>query len=275
VARGRRRLALTLDLLAQVAWFLRRHRKERSELARQCAFCDRDANSVEDALPLWLADVIGPEPGERVYHSTDTTYRETNVMRLKVRRVCTVCNNEWMSNLEKRAKPLLLPMIEGRPTVIAEERDKRTLGAWALKTLMMLEYAKPERESLIPRPHCVFLRTYQRPPQQVKVWMGALPAELPNAPRARRFWERATYRKGPLPASDELKLYLGAISIKQLVFRIEGFFGDDVVRRYMDKSGRPRLEDLALQIWPPGDDQVKWPPPMLETEESLRAFLDN
>jgi hypothetical protein len=54
-------------------------------------------------------------------------------------RVCGTCNNGWMSSLENRAKPILIPLIDGQRSIFGFTTDERlVLARWAAKTAYAL-----------------------------------------------------------------------------------------------------------------------------------------
>jgi hypothetical protein len=70
-----------------------------------------------------------------------TSKQERVAIRLdsfKLKRVCTDCNNGWMSHLEETTKPILLGLIKGgRPLSALEEEERRILARWAGKTAII------------------------------------------------------------------------------------------------------------------------------------------
>jgi hypothetical protein len=50
---------------------------------------------------------------------------------------CKVCNNGWMKDLEDRARPLLLPMLDGFKTVL-DRTSQTVIAAWITKTAFSL-----------------------------------------------------------------------------------------------------------------------------------------
>jgi hypothetical protein len=57
-------------------------------------------------------------------------------------RVCSKCNNGWMSALESVAMPILKPLIEGTANLYACKGEEAAIvGRWAAKTAYMLNAA--------------------------------------------------------------------------------------------------------------------------------------
>ncbi|MGH2922380.1 MAG: hypothetical protein ACRDKU_09965, partial [Gaiellaceae bacterium] len=91
-----------------------------------------------------------PDP-ERITSVTHTQKSEGEELRtwtagkldMKVRRVCESCNNGWMSELEKAAQPVLLPLIEGKSKKLVPV-EQEVVAVWAIKTALMCEFLYPE-----------------------------------------------------------------------------------------------------------------------------------
>jgi hypothetical protein len=60
---------------------------------------------------------------------------------VKARRVvCEQCNNVWMSGLQDKAKPMMLPLIDATRTAGLRPTECAFLGSWGAVTGIMLEY---------------------------------------------------------------------------------------------------------------------------------------
>ena len=60
----------------------------------------------------------------------------------RLNRVCELCNNGWMSQLEDAVKPILLRLIRGEGTLAAlVEEERQILAKWAGKTAIIESYA--------------------------------------------------------------------------------------------------------------------------------------
>lgn len=75
-----------------------------------------------------------------------------------------------MSRLQNRAKPVLLPFLEGRWPVLSAE-DQTTLAAWATMSVMVFEFA--DMDSLVtPQVQRERFRKDQTPPEGWAIWVG-------------------------------------------------------------------------------------------------------
>lgn len=150
----------------------------------ECAFCGLDKRlSLEHVWPEWLLKhVPPPDPSERKIRSIgvfssitglddiqdrDEGPRSTPVL---VRAVCEPCNNKWMSDLENEAKPVLVPLLDGRDLRLkSEEAD--VLRRWAFKTVTMIEYTAGDRRAVTKEQRRYFFEHRDVPPG-VRMWIG-------------------------------------------------------------------------------------------------------
>ncbi len=91
-------------------------------MPRTCIFCNSPLTGVraeEHVIPRWLMEYLEITDDQlylAVAHSEDDTIVKdrTHVAGNFVEgRVCEDCNNGWMNDLEKQARELLKPLIEG------------------------------------------------------------------------------------------------------------------------------------------------------------------
>jgi hypothetical protein len=81
---------------------------------RLCLFCSSNANSIEDAWPLWLTSLFKGERPMAVHaerYGVSLPSWKTIQPKLAIRHVCEHCNNGWMSRLENRVRPFLQPLL--------------------------------------------------------------------------------------------------------------------------------------------------------------------
>jgi hypothetical protein len=143
---------------------------------RVCVGCTvaltNDNVSREDIVPRWLAMEVH-QPGLRLKqyrHNEDTRQdelrRSHDLGGFAIKNVCQGCNNGWMSDLETRAKPILLGLINMKTSLLQLPVDQRlVVSAWAIKTAFMIASAQ---QSLPDLPWDLF-QQLARQPQQVPV----------------------------------------------------------------------------------------------------------
>jgi hypothetical protein len=114
-------------------------------------FCGAGAVTKEHVFPAWVGRHLQLPRGSylsrsrkgtpigKPYGPLSHTIRDADIAQTQVKRACGGCNNGWMSQLEKYVKPILLPMINGDETLLAED-EVRAVARWAHKTAIMVGY---------------------------------------------------------------------------------------------------------------------------------------
>src|SRR5689334_18116997 len=107
---------------------------------RLCIFCGQSGCSLEHAFPDWLLKNV--QRGRPIaFHGA---LPERNIQlagpnaAVRVRAVCKTCNNGWMSNLEKAAKPSLAAMLNDI-SIGLDHAEQTLVATWAMKTAMVFE----------------------------------------------------------------------------------------------------------------------------------------
>ena len=116
-----------------------------------CIFCGGRPLSREDVIPNWLKKLWGPIPGAQATQATSvaqtpfdtprtTRPRVIRNVTIRVKATCIPCNTGWMSRLDTRAKPFLLPLVLGRSMTLDAD-GQEAVATWAAKTAIMLACA--------------------------------------------------------------------------------------------------------------------------------------
>jgi hypothetical protein len=111
-----------------------------------CLSCGLTSNtpSGEHVFSDWLLKELQcqelPMHFSRRYGDGTTSVHRTGITigSFRLKRVCEGCNNGWMSRLEDRAKPILLPLMKGQRGIDSLQEDEcRILAKWAGKTALI------------------------------------------------------------------------------------------------------------------------------------------
>lgn len=152
---------------------------------RHCIFCLKRSVSNEHVFPIWLQEFFPRTPNDSRNHQV--TSWETNASgriraapvssrvqghpgSKKVPYVCVGCNTGWMSRLEQRTRPLLIPLIEGRYHRISKF-DQKVLATWFAKTAMVAEFMYPTRTA-IPDSDRLFVLAELEAPAHWSIWIA-------------------------------------------------------------------------------------------------------
>lgn len=147
----------------------------------QCLMCgDSGRLTREHAMPAWIDQAVGATSNGVVLHmyaprpETGVAQRvwSTNRIDIKVKNVCSACNNGWMSQLESEAKDVLAPLIQGEPRTLTPA-DCELTTRWFLKTMLMLQLAGDEKLRIALPTHEDWVRS-GRLPADVALWLGTV-----------------------------------------------------------------------------------------------------
>ena len=111
-------------------------------------------------------------------------------LKISTRSICSSCNNVWLSELEKKAKPLLQYIISGEMANVPEYFDsdaQEQIAVWATKTMLLLDYTshydREYRKSLFDkeelRKRMQDLYNIKKPLADTKVWISATKTRNP------------------------------------------------------------------------------------------------
>lgn len=118
---------------------------------RFCIFCGGAGLTREHVWADWLKKYVPKDMPEHtalfaIVHPTHSEpsrrKRSGDLQSRRLRVVCKSCNTGWMCRLQERAKPYLLPLIQGEVT--AFDLDAQTiLSAWVAMFVMVAEHFNP------------------------------------------------------------------------------------------------------------------------------------
>ena len=151
----------------------------------RCIFCGSFGLTKEHVWPQWSFKYV--PKGENTKHTRGLVQSSKaspkmkglrkikqhngSVSTIQLRVVCRIrCNGGWMSALETRAKPILIPLMLGQPLVMSSD-DQRILARWFALKVMVAEFS--EREIIAtPQSERDHLRLNDGPPPNWQIWIG-------------------------------------------------------------------------------------------------------
>ncbi len=245
--------------------------------ANTCIYCGRRGVSKEHVIPAWLGKYVSQnEPtnslGYKLYGFGSRVIDEDHLERpgdghtVKVRRVCESCNNGWMSQLQERAKPLILDMLSGAPLAL-HKRFQTNLAAWSAMTFMAGDFRRAV-SAAISQEDRNYLMKVGRAPKNWRIWVGryereqaallfahnALRVSTPRHPVA-----DSTDDELPPPNSQASSVIIGNIFLTC----ISSSASD--LHHYWKFT--PRNAALLDQIWPVETPRIAWPPERTMVDE--------
>jgi hypothetical protein len=242
-----------------------------------CVFCDEMRElSEEDLLPRWANKILREMAGGRVDvvlserqvdvdGSTmgDVTHRRHQTYSaIRIPKVCEICNNQWMSQIENAAAPLVEPMIRGIRTGIPV-RDQVVISRWmALKTLVadLIDHGYPTFE--VEDYHAFFANP--EPPDGFRLRIGHIDTDGKLDSYYSLSPALTAQAIGGVDARTPFALEFG-MSLGHAYF-ITCFFN-------IQTRAYPRPPDETPSPWWtvawPQDHEVNWPPPKAFTPAML------
>lgn len=228
-----------------------------------CLFCGQAGTSREHVLAAWigrsLAAISAPglsQPGVAIQFAHESTAPDGTPRKTKrskttayfTRAFCRGCNGGWMSRLEHAVRPLLEPMLHGRPPMTLSVDDQRTLAFWATKTAFAFLTQEGEETKWARPEDFTALYAAQGPLPHSQAWLGA--REIGHAG-----WYRAHSVRLPGGIDDGIDGFGAVLTV--------GFAAFWILVPYRE-LGRLRLVSEAAMamkpIWPGLGRQIAWPP---------------
>jgi hypothetical protein len=243
-----------------------------------CIFCGGTGLTKEHVIADWTAKYLHKnirdhgkwsiridEPGDSArIVSNEIKKIDGDPRSRKVRRVCLVCNGGWMRAQQDLAKPIALPMILGSKATLFR-REQMTLAIWVLMTVMTSEHSDPEYAA-IPQRHRDFLRVFQSPPDNWKIFFARYPKGM-TEPYLHHESSEIIFEG--IPSDNALNTQATTYSVGHVyvhaVSSTQSLFIDHV---------RPNLLfglNRTFQLWPIVEDVLRWPPPLSFTEDDAQA----
>jgi hypothetical protein len=137
---------------------------------KYCTFCktliSKKNRSKEHIIPQWLLNFL-----DLTEHQVQPTHFNPNGDSLSTRKhklsdfvqgkICSTCNNGWMSRLEESSIPVLIPLMKGEKLVDElDSMEKAILSRWTAKTAYVLNTASNFHKS-IPQDHFEYVRKFE------------------------------------------------------------------------------------------------------------------
>lgn len=249
-------------------------------MARNCIFCGQSAGSAEHIFPDWLNDVFAqidwqptgtpPQWGRGTQNlitdeHIENVWTANEICSLTVRKVCRECNNGWMATLEGAAKPLLTPMVLGRPTTLTVA-EQVTIGTWATKTAMVCEASMSDDRNFSPEDRRIVM-TEDRPPGHVRVMAAGLEGLLSPA----RFGLiRMEVQQGGKRIGD---FHLYTLQINMLVLQVMRQDPPAPVATVWNPPARQWVGEVRVFPPTPAETGFYWPPEVSLSPDTLPQFI--
>lgn len=196
-------------------------------------------------------DLLAEPPRKRV--------RQGSLVKKQLRVVCHACNNQWMSRLETAAKPLLMPLILGRPATLTAD-NQATLARWFVMKAMVAERRDPRDSIYSSEDRMAFHRDLRMPfGVQIHAGLGESAAAICGYRRE----TMTLLTSEPAPGARMPKnVHEMAVGIGFLFVRLELWTNPDLERADSVVENLP-----LLRIWPVSETAA-WPPRAISASEA-------
>lgn len=234
-------------------------------MSKQCLFCDNAVNSKEHVWPRWLIRLLNAAEESRPmslrrHDGTVANWLAKN-SPLQFKEVCIQCNNEWMSDLENAAIPVMTPLIRGKAMTL-NTGQQTTIGAWATKCAMLFDAhdAGDVFYDRLDRLH--FRRSLTPPLNSTGIWLG----RYNTTGSSRAFTEHRTLRTPLQRSGHPVKSHVHTMAFGFLVLQIVS------IKRTVHERGAIRInfqhavnlpwDKLTVEVWPNALHlkPARWPP---------------
>ena len=240
---------------------------------RICTFCDRRANTLEDAWPKWLLSSIGQDSTSpsQYWNSDQKPPKTWPGPQFPIKCVCKDCNEGWMSRLETAVRPTLGSLLNDI-SLMLDSKSQCLLAAWACKTAMVFEGVKQAKDKFYSKEDRHMLREQQVPPRDTLIWLGRFSHSYLLHSEGRKLVPRKTIHGAPVEDGCATTFVIKRLAIQVLsIKRKPEAHGRDIK---IDARGGP-WNDKLIQVWPIGNSTVSWPPQQsfAEHDDSLEQFI--
>jgi len=223
---------------------------------RECLFCNRPADTLEHVWPEWVVNnLLGQrKPIKAVVGKTHFEIPGHSA-RLKARRVCSVCNSGWMSDLENRNRKIIGPLMHDVGFMMDSSQQSAVAG-WALKTTIVAESLRKDSQCFYAKAERDQLRLTLAIPALTTVWLARYSGENDLALYGTYLWEGGKPDDPRAIPGMASTIFVGCLAIQILTLRRPRQNGGRTIR--VPPSPGPWLS-LVTKIWP-ATRTVTWPP---------------
>jgi hypothetical protein len=203
--------------------------------------------------PRWILKRVDTREKIRRTVGKKTPYF-TDSRQIKIKSVCTLCNNQWMSNLETQCIPVIGCLLEDISFAL-DCNNQSLVALWATKIAMVLDSIEENPKKFYLKTDCEILKNTKTIPPGTTIWMG-------------RYFGRSLHTGGTtFTALDEsvpvADCSTTAIVVGHLILEILSVRHRANCKRVIQIEPNPgRWHELLVPIWPIISDHASWPPPL-------------
>jgi len=139
-------------------------------VSRFCLFCPNPVDSAEHLWSDWILEDLKLATSVRItIGKSESTWVDDPEIKIKC--VCSRCNNGWMSKLEEANQLQIHAMINDDPCGLGK-RDQNKLVFWAILKAMVVDSVNPNRSLFYTQDERIGLKNSSEIPSRTLVWLG-------------------------------------------------------------------------------------------------------
>jgi hypothetical protein len=230
--------------------------------ADTCVFCGATGTDFrpEHWVSQWISRAVIPAHKRVVHHVPGREIWVRNLFDLTVDHVCPNCNHHWMSDIESRAQPIALPLIQKDVAKMLSPTQQRRLATWCFLKVITAELGRPAHEKPT-YPDWIYegFGQHHHPPDVCLISIGF--RDDLGDPELFVWWKSEGHEYA-LADGREANGYRTTIAIGHLVIDVLGV----LVPAKLEVEDDRRL----LRIWPVSTRSLQWPP-----ADRFKAVVNN
>lgn len=189
--------------------------------------------------------------------------------KLLLKRLCSDCNNGWMSRLEDKAKPVFESILDGKLTAL-DTSTQLTIAKWAVKTAMVLEAIDSERTCFYTQSERNQIRAKLTIPDRSSVWIAKCVNHSNVYSAAKDHWTMPDHKGIHAFA---ITMAFGTLALQVVSIKTPDRKPSNASITY-DISDGP-WDQTLVQVWPSSIYTLGWPPQYgLDSEFGLKALTE-
>jgi hypothetical protein len=178
--------------------------------------------------------------------------RHGHTANKKVYVVCQQCNNTWMSQMEGRAKNILIPLMKG-DLIDLDAPSQKTLAEWIVLKILVGDNHQ-RTSSVFQKDHLVAFKATREIPLCMNIWVGRTVDESCKSVFLKHAALLGSPEQRP-PNGGRKNTQTTAIGIGQLFI-----FSMSCITEEIDLNKLLVVGNALVRLWPPIDDPLVWPP---------------
>ena len=234
----------------------------------RCIFCGGggvrgNPMSDEHLWPIWMHPHLPRIPNAKnwtaaiseTFDSTETLRKKPrmgHVFTKKLKLVCKKCNETWMGEIEEDAKPILLPVIQGKRFLL--DHDNRIkLATWLILKFLVADNDK-DTSPISSKDILTAFFERREFPERIKIWI----AHHNEFQWSAGCWNRGlTISFEPKPPRSGLRKNVQTVALG--VGHLFSLSCLSLTERINLEINNP----FTAQLWPSDFSVIEWPPPLI------------